>query len=811
MAKNLVIVESPAKAKTIEGFLGKDFLVKSSYGHVRDLSKGGLSVDIENGFLPDYEISEDKRKVVSELKKLSKDAEVIWLATDEDREGEAISWHLKEALDLPVQRTRRITFNEITKTAIVKAIDNPRAIDQHLVDAQQARRVLDRLVGFELSPLLWKKVKPSLSAGRVQSVAVRIIVERERDIQQFTSEAFYRFTGEFLVDGKHLIRAELNKRFSTREEALAFLEKCKNAEYQVKDLVTKPAKKSPAAPFTTSTLQQEASRKLGFSVARTMTVAQKLYEEGHITYMRTDSVNLSETAINAAKETITGFYGPQYSNPRRYATKTKGAQEAHEAIRPTYMDKQSVGGDTAAQKLYELIWKRTVASQMADAQLEKTTVTISISNAQEHFVAQGEVLKFDGFLKVYLESTDDDTTEEEQEGILPPLKIGQMLDMSVITGTQRFTHHPPRYTEASLVKKLEELGIGRPSTYAPTISTIQKRGYVVREDREGVKREYDLFTLKAGKIKEELKTETTGAEKAKLFPTDIGVVVNDFLVMHFQDILDYGFTASVEKEFDDIAQGLLRWNDMLQRFYGPFHKGVEQTLETSEKATGERELGTDPASGKRIVAKIGRYGPMVMIGNADDEEKPRFASLRKDQSIATLTLEEALDLFKLPRTLGEWNGYKVTANVGRFGPYVGSNGVFASLKKAEGDDPMTIELPRAIELLELKKKADSERILKVFPENPDIQVLKGRWGPFIKAGKKNIRIPKDLDPAELTLEKCLELAGGAVVKSIAPAKKAAGTTRKKASSSTKKAAAPKKAAARKTTAKPATSTRKKKS
>lgn len=793
MGKNLVIVESPAKAKTIEGFLGKDYVVKSSFGHVRDLAKSGISIDIDNGFEPQYEISDDKKKVVSELKKLAKDAETIWLATDEDREGEAISWHLKESLNLPDNWTKRITFNEITKNAILSAISKPRNIDMHLVDAQQARRVLDRLVGFELSPVLWRKVRPSLSAGRVQSVAVRIIVEREREINDFKSETYYKFTGLFLVNGS-LVKAELNKRFTDREEAMAFLRKCKDAQFKVGDLVTKPAKKSPSAPFTTSTLQQEASRKLGFSVSRTMSVAQKLYEEGHITYMRTDSVNLSDTAINGAKEAITQMFGPAFSNPKKFATKSKGAQEAHEAIRPTYLNKQSVGGDTAGQKLYDLIWKRTIASQMADAQLEKTTVTIDISTASEKFIAQGEVLKFEGFLKVYMESTDDDLSDEENEGMLPAMSIGQVLDLDSIQGIQRFTHHPARYTEASLVKKLEELGIGRPSTYAPTISTIQKRGYVVKEDREGTPRNYDLVTLKAGQIKEEIKTENTGAERSKLFPTDIGMLVTDFLVDNFGDVLDYGFTASVEKEFDDIAQGLIRWNEMISKFYKPFHKDVEKTLEQAERVTGERELGVDPVSGRRVVVKVGRYGPMVMIGTAEEEEKPRFASLRSEQSISTITLEDALELFKLPRDLGMHEGKKVVANVGRFGPYVAWDGVFASLKKTDGDDPMTIELERAIELLKAKQISQAERTIKIFDEDPKIQILKGRWGAFIKAGRKNVRIPKDLDPAEISFEKVKELIGGD--------KEEKGKKAASGKASPKKAATPKKkGVAKKTTTK----------
>lgn len=802
MVKNLVIVESPAKAKTIEGFLGKDFTVKSSYGHVRDLASSGLSIDVENGFLPTYEISEDKKKVISELKKLSKDAEIIWLATDEDREGEAISWHLKEALELPDKRTKRITFNEITKNAIKKAIDNPRSIDKNLVDAQQARRVLDRLVGYELSPVLWKKIKPSLSAGRVQSVAVRLIVEREREIQNHRSETFYKFTGVFLVDGKHIVKAELNKRFSTKKEALAFIEKCTAASFKIKDLVTKPSKKSPAAPFTTSTLQQEASRKLGYSVSRTMSIAQKLYEEGHITYMRTDSVNLSDTALVAAKNTIVKMFGADFANPKKYVTKSKGAQEAHEAIRPTYLDKQTIGSDTPEHKLYDLIWKRTVASQMADALLEKTTANISISNAPEYFIAQGEVMKFEGFLKVYIESSDDEN-DDENDGILPPLKVGQELKPSAITGTQRFTHHPPRFTEASLVKKLEELGIGRPSTYAPTISTVQKRGYIVREDRDGVKRNYDVITLSGGKIKEEILTENTGAEKSKLFPTDIGMIVNDFLVEHFKDILDYGFTASVEKEFDDIASGLMKWNDMIKRFYKPFHKGVENTLEHGERASGTRELGIDPVSGKTVTAKIGRFGPMIMIGNAEDEEKPRFSSLRKDQSIATISLEDAMELFKLPRTLGEVDGKKLVANVGRFGPYVSYDGIFASLKKADGDDPMTVDLKRALVLIEEKRKSNLERTIKTFAGNKEVIVLKGRWGAFIKMGRKNARIPKGTDPQDLTLEKCLELLG----ENGKNGKKSKKVTRKKSAvkTTTEKKVVAKKTVAKKTTVKKSTS------
>lgn len=758
MVKNLVIVESPAKAKTIEGFLGKDFVVKSSYGHVRDLRKKELSVDVENGFVPTYEISSDKKTLVTELKQLAGEAEMVWLATDEDREGEAISWHLAEALDLDDSKTKRITFNEITKNAILKAIEEPRVINHDLVMAQQARRVLDRLVGFELSPLLWKKVKPALSAGRVQSVTVRMVVEREREITDFKSEASFRVTALFMVKGKAELKAELDKRFSSEEEANAFLESCKNADFTIESLETRPGKKSPAAPFTTSTLQQEASRKLGYSVSQTMTIAQKLYESGKITYMRTDSVSLSDMAMTAAKDTILKNYGEDYTNPRKYKNKNKGAQEAHEAIRPTHLENQQIDGDKSLHRLYDLIWKRTIASQMADAMLEKTTARIRISTADQTFVAQGEVLKFDGFLKVYLEGTDDEQVEEK--GILPPMAEGETLALDHIAATERFTHHPPRYTEASLVKKLEEQGIGRPSTYAPTISTIQKRGYVVKEDRDGKERQYKLLTLSGGNISNEVKTEITGREKAKLFPTDIGGVVNDFLVEHFDEILDYGFTAQVEKEFDEIAHGQLAWNQMIEKFYGPFHHNINDTLEHSEKATGERALGVDPTTGWNVYARIGRFGPMVQIGEADQEEKPKFASLRKDQSIRTITLEEALDLFKLPRNIGEFEDSMVTIGVGKYGPYVRHNNSFVSIN-ADIDDPLTIELPRAIELIAEKRKADAERVIMKFEANPDVQVLKGRYGPYISIGKKNFRIPKDKEPASLTLEECLEIAENA--------------------------------------------------
>lgn len=749
-----MIVESPAKAKTIEGFLGKDFEVKSSFGHVRDLDEKGLAIDIENNFKPHYQIMPDKVKIVNDLKKLADKAETVWLATDEDREGEAISWHLFEALKLKEEKTKRIVFSEITKPAITKAIQNPRKIDLCLVDAQQARRVLDRLVGYELSPVLWKKVKPSLSAGRVQSVAVRIIVEREREILNFKPKDSYKVSALFEANNA-TFKAELPKRFDTEKEAFEFLEKCNGATFKVVDLETKPSKKSPSAPFTTSTLQQEASRKLGFSVAQTMVIAQRLYESGKITYMRTDSVNLSETAMEAIKEEVIQLFGKEYYQPRQYKTKTKGAQEAHEAIRPTYMNIQNIEGDSAEQRLYELIWKRTIASQMSDAQLEKTIATIGISTSEENFIAQGEILRFEGFLKVYMESTDDEENEE-QSGMLPPIKKGQLLNLQEISAIQRFTHHPPRYTEASLVKKLEELGIGRPSTYAPTISTILKRGYVVKEDRPGVERKYITLQLKNGKINKEEKTEITGAEKAKLFPTDIGIVVNDFLVENFDTIMNYNFTATVEKEFDDIAEGQLKWNKMIEKFYKKFHATVEHALEHSERATGERLLGTDPKTGKPVYARIGRFGPMIQIGNADDEEKPQFASLRSGQRLDLITLEEALELFKLPRTIGKYEGEEVKVNIGRFGPYIMHKKSFYSIPKT--DDPMSIELERAIEIIEAKRKAEKEKIIKSFNENNDVKVLNGRYGPYIAIGNKNYKIPKGTDPAALTLEECLKLA-----------------------------------------------------
>lgn len=755
MAKNLVIVESPAKAKTIEGYLGKDFIVKSSFGHVRDLASKGLAIDIENNFEPQYEVSSDKKAIVSELKKLTKEAEVVWLATDEDREGEAISWHLFETLGLDKKVCKRITFNEITKTAILKAIDSPREINIQLVDAQQARRVLDRLVGFELSPVLWKKVRPSLSAGRVQSVAVRLIVEREKEIQAFKSDTFYKVQGVF-TKGKDKLQGDLNKQFDSKEQVQTFLEQCKSASFTVQDVQQKPAVKTPSSPFTTSTLQQEASLKLGFSVSRTMSVAQRLYESGKITYMRTDSVNLSQTAIDGAEKEIKRAYGDQYSKPTKYSNKNANAQEAHEAIRPTDFGAHSIQGESDEVKLYELIWKRSIASQMAHAKLERTTVKIGASNISEYFQAKGEVIKFDGFLKVYLESSMDEE-EEEESGILPAVQKNDGLEKQVIRATQRFTRPAPRYMEASLVKKLEELGIGRPSTYAPTISTIQKRGYVEKVEREGEIREYDYLELKGNSISEEKRSETTGKDKNKLTPTDIGIVVTDFLIEHFGRILDYNFTAKVEEQFDEIAKGLTEWTKMIHDFYGPFHDNVEDTLEHSERATGERELGVHPVSGKKVIVRIGRFGPMVQVGDEKiDGEKPQFASLRKEQSINSITLEEALELFKLPRTLGEFEEQIVKANVGRFGPYIQHGKAFISLKKE--DDPMSVTLERAIELIQEKRISDANKIIQTFPENPDMQLLEGRWGPYLKIGKENYKLPKTADATKLTYQECVEIA-----------------------------------------------------
>ena len=776
MAKNLVIVESPAKAKTIEAFLGKDYIVKSSFGHIRDLSKKELGVDIGKGFVPNYEISPDKLNVVKELKKLADAAEIVWLASDEDREGEAISWHLSEVLKLKKDRTKRIVFHEITQTAITQAIKNPREIDLNLVDAQQARRVLDRLVGFELSPILWKKVKPSLSAGRVQSVAVRLIAEREDEIRKFRSSYAYRITALFTITnefGTATFEAELPKRYATKEEAVGFLQSCIPAAFSVADIEKKPARKSPAPPFTTSTLQQEASRKLSFSVAKTMLVAQQLYESGKITYMRTDSVNLSNMALNMAKEEIIRLYGKEYVKTRQFVTKSKGAQEAHEAIRPTYLDQSNVSGDNSQQRLYELIWKRTIACQMADAELEKTNVTIDVSTNKEKFIAKGEVIRFDGFLKVYLESTDDDTTDGEKN-MLPPMKVGEPLSLNEMLAVQKFAQQPARYTEASLVKKLEELGIGRPSTYAPTISTIQKREYVVKEDRDGIVRPFEHIILKNGKLKESVKTEKTGFEKSKLFPTDIGEVVNKFLVQYFGDILDYNFTANVEKEFDEIAAGQKAWNQMIGEFYHPFHKKVLETLETSEKMKGERLLGKDPASGKNIYVKIGRYGPLAQIGEAEDEEKPRFAGLKKTQSLDQITLEEALALFEYPRALGEFEGEQVTVAIGRFGPYVKHQSAFYSLQKT--DDPATIDNSRAIEIILDKRRTESEKLIKQFEGPSLIKVLRGRFGPYISMEKNNYKIPKNTEPESLTLEDCKRIISA----SDAEPKKKVSFKRKKA-------------------------------
>ena len=728
MAKNLVIVESPAKAKTIEKFLGKDFEVLSSYGHIRDLKKKDFSVDIEHNYKPIYEIPADKKKLVETLKQEADKADMVWLASDEDREGEAIAWHLFEVLKLKPEKTKRIVFHEITKDAILHAIENPRDIDLNRVDAQQARRVLDRIVGFELSPVLWKKVKPALSAGRVQSVAVRLIVEREREISAFKPEAAYRVIGEFLLPGGELLKAELSQRLKTEDEAKALLEACKTAQFSIGDVTVKPAKKSPAAPFTTSTLQQEAARKLGFSVAQTMMVAQRLYEAGHITYMRTDSVNLSSLAINTTKDEIVKTLGERYLHIRNYHTHTKGAQEAHEAIRPTYISHHEINASSQEKRLYELIWKRTIASQMSDAELEKTTATIAVSGRKEHFVAVGEVLKFDGFLKVYMESTDDEGDTEGNDKMLPALAKGDVLTLSSVTATERFSQAPARYTEASLVRKLEELGIGRPSTYAPTISTIQQREYVEKGDRKGTERKYRMLTLHDGKIESGEKTELTGADKGKLLPTDIGVVVNDFLTEYFPDILNYNFTANVEQQFDDIAEGKTVWNDEIDHFYKLFHPVVESALALRlEHKVGERVLGTDPKSGRPVSVKIGRFGPLVQIGTPEDTEKPLFASLLKGQSMSTITLEEALKLFDLPRTLGDFEGKTVVVGIGRFGPYIRHDGKYVSLPKEF--TPQGVSLEDAIMLIQQKREQESQRFIKKFDEDDELELLNGRFGP----------------------------------------------------------------------------------
>jgi len=847
MAENLVIVESPAKAKTIEGFLGREFVVKSSYGHVRDLVKADKGVDIENNFEPQYEISNDKKEIISDLKKHAAKAKWVWLATDEDREGEAISWHLSEILKLKRDVIRRIVFHEITKKAIETALKNPRNVDKHLVNAQQARRVLDRLVGFELSPILWKKVKPGLSAGRVQSVAVRLIVEREREYEQYQSSSSYKVTGTFLVyDEKgfpKFLKTELEKRLPSEESAIQLLSKLNGASFSISDLEKKPGKKSPSAPFTTSTLQQEASRKLGFSVAQTMSIAQRLYENGKITYMRTDSVNLSEEAISSAKKEITSAFGGEYSNPQRYKTRSASAQEAHEAIRPTYFNHSSIDGDQAEKRLYELIWKRAIASQMSDAQIERTLVTISNDKTDNKFIATGEVILFDGFLRVYLESTDDENSEKSENYLLPQLTKGQQTDMDFIEARQRFSNPPPRYTEASLVKKLEELGIGRPSTYAPTISTIQKRGYVAKEDRPGKIRSYKVVTLKDNKVTSIEKTEIAGSEKAKLFPTDIGSVVNDFLVQNFEQILDYNFTAFVEKGFDKIAEGELEWREMLKKFYFPFHKTVVQTEKTAERASGERILGKDPESGKTVSVRIGRYGPMAQKKREDDDESLEYASLRRGQRLETITLEEALSLFKLPRNLGQFEdldlmvaigrygpyirhgdtfyslpasddpfeisferaiqiieekrltpdlartprnlgvfeGLQVIVSSGRFGPYIKYDGKFYSISRKE--DPWKIELERAIEIINEKKQALEKNVIKEFEENKKVRILKGRFGPYIEFENKNVKIPAGTEPSSLTYEQVVKLAKGDKKKT--PVKKA-GTMKKTVRKTTRK-------------------------
>jgi DNA topoisomerase-1 len=802
MTKNLVIVESPAKAKTIEGYLGKDFVVKSSYGHVRDLAKGDKAIDVEHGFKPTYEVSADKKEVVQQLKKLAKEAETVWLATDDDREGEAISWHLKETLNLNDTKTRRIVFREITKNAILNAIQSPRELDLDLVNAQQARRILDRLVGFELSPILWKKIKTGLSAGRVQSVAVRLIVDREREIEKFQTKSTFKVTAVFNLETGQKLHAELPERFDTEEEAKAFLEKCKGAEFSVGNLEKKPAKKSPAPPFTTSTLQQEASRKLGFSVAQTMTLAQRLYEAGKISYMRTDSLNLSEDALAAANAEITREYGSEFGQRRTYKTKSESAQEAHEAIRPTSFSEHEAGNERNEQRLYELIWKRAIASQMADAELERTTVTINISSVPQKLIAKGEVIKFEGFLKVYIESSDDDE-DEEKSGILPQLIIDQKLVFNQLKALERYSRPAPRYAEASLVKKLEEMGIGRPSTYAPTISTIQKRDYVVKESREGRERPLQELVLLKNEIKTQTITENTGAEKNKLFPNDIGMIVTDFLVQYFPNITNYSFTATVEKEFDEIANGKKEWAKMLESFYTNFHKKVESTeaIDRSEVNTG-RELGIDPNTGLNVIVRLGRFGPLAQLGETtEDGEKPKFASLRKGQLIETITLEEALELFKLPREVGLYEDKIMTVAIGRFGPYVRHDSKFYSLTKE--DDPFTVDDARCVELIEKKRKADAEKEIKVFEEDPDVKVLNGRFGPYIAALGKNVKIPKDIEPKDLTLEQCLKLAHEAPEKKGRFAKKKveAKETKTVAKKTTTKKTTTKKPAAKKTDSK----------
>lgn len=755
MQKNLVIVESPAKAKTIQNYLGDDYKVMSSYGHIRDLKKKNFGIDLDT-FQPEYEIPKDKASIVKELKAAASKAENVWLASDEDREGEAISWHLAEVLNLPIQDARRIVFHEITKPAILNAIKNPRAIDINLVDAQQARRVLDRIVGFKLSPVLWRKVKPSLSAGRVQSVAVKLIVEREREIQKFKSESNFRVTAEFNINGS-TFRAELNRRFPTANKAREFLEACKGSDFKISDITVHPQKRMPAPPFTTSTLQQEAARKFGFPVSLTMSLAQQLYESGLITYMRTDSVNLSSLCVNACKDVISRTLGKEYSKPRKYVTHSKGAQEAHEAIRPTDMQNDTIEGSPQAQRLYKLIWQRTIACQMSDAITEKTTVDISIKGHEEKFTASGEVVKFDGFLRVYRESHDNEDANSENR-TLPAIKKDDCPEAEEITATQRFSQHPPRYNEAGLVHKMEELGIGRPSTYAPIISTIQQRQYVTRGDKEGTERKYDVITLKGGNITETTKTEITGAERNKLFPTDVGIVVTDFLDENFPEIMDYNFTADVEKQFDEVAEGKKEWTGLMHDFYENFEPQVEKTLaDKSGHKAGERQLGIDPQSGRPVFVKIGRYGPMVQIGQAGDEEKPVFATMKKGQSTETLTLEEALELFKLPRTLGEFEDKEVSVGAGRFGPYIKHDGKYISLPKDE--DPLKVSLEKAVELILAKREAEAKRFIKSFEEDPEMEILNGPYGPYISYKKKNYRLPKDKkeSAAGLTFDECMKI------------------------------------------------------
>ena len=764
MPKNLVIVESPAKAKTIEKFLGEDYKVMSSFGHIRDLKKKNFGVDLET-FQPEYEIPADKTKVVSDLRAQAKKVDTVWLASDEDREGEAISWHLAEVLKLDPARAKRIVFHEITKPAILSAIENPRNIDHNLVDAQQARRVLDRLVGFKLSPVLWRKVKPNLSAGRVQSVAVRLIVEREREIENFESEMVYRVVANFILpqaqDGEGattLLRAELNKTFKTEAEAKAFLESCKNAEFIVESVVKRPTKRTPAPPFTTSTLQQEASRKLGFPVATTMRVAQSLYEAGYITYMRTDSMNLSQLCLNSCGPVIKSLMGEEYHHRHTYHTQAKGAQEAHEAIRPTDMSREKIDGTPQEKRLYSLIWKRTIASQMADAKLEKTVITITVGGREEVFQASGEVLLFDGFLKVYRESCDVENENENEEALLPPLSEGDVLGYADISARQRYSRQPMRYTEASLVHKMEELGIGRPSTYAPTISTIQQRKYVEKGDREGFLRTCDVLTLAQGKISASQVEERVGAEKGKLLPTDTGTVVNDFLTDNFPEILDYNFTANVEKDFDHVAEGKKEWTSLIQQFYGDFSPSVDRAMEErTELRVGEREIGVDPETGKPVKVRIGKFGPMVQIGVAGEDEKPRFATLPANLSMNTITLEEALELFRLPRKLGEYEGEQIEVNTGRFGPYVRHAGKFVSIPK--GEDPLDISFERAVELIQEKRDSEEKSHLKSFDEEPEMEVRTGRYGPYIVYKGKNYRIPKNkaANAAELTLEECRKI------------------------------------------------------